>query len=496
MHTSYSREGLSLYEGFGGLQDSGIDLSEFQAQLAKDRSSRTMTFQKITRPSIARFCRRSIDQMQKGQFSESSQFLNIEYACKVLEDADVLELTDFLKNVTQCASKNKEVMGKFLASQEIAQVMVRTLSNESLSERLIILLMNTIAELYPISSVDVQNAYIDEGICFQFLPFLESKSEDLVLSTIGIIGAISQSSSYARDAVVCCDIHLTLIDIAQKSENIEIVNAACESLSHMFANPEPIDSSILLGCVEPMIPLLDLKSDDSLESILVCFVEMSSQNPSVIFSIFENKIYSKIVELLPNPNLTSTALRLIGNMAIAQPSQIDMMIKTGLFPKLVDLMCTEFAADVFWVLSAFLEAVPNLMMELFTEEFLDNALEISVYSSFNVKKEGSHFLATVILFADETKLCTLMNSELMKVFVEMLGCNIVLIILRIFDSIIRLIHIIEKDVSRYDCDFLKPLFDENGTNVIEKLTNSQEETLAKRAIYFKKQIDILKDSIN
>ncbi|KAH0791945.1 hypothetical protein GPJ56_004129 [Histomonas meleagridis] len=486
-------EGLSLYEGFGGLQDGGVDLSDFQTQLAQDRISRTMTFQKITRPSIARLCKRTIAKMEEQQFNESSPFLDVDYACKVLDKLDQTELTDFLKNVTECAEKNQKVMTKFLESTEIAQKLTAALGS-GLPEPLIILLLNTIADLYPIST-DTQITYIDEGICFQFFDFLESDSSDLVIAAIGLIGVLSQYNSYARDAIMCNDIHLTLINIAQTSSNKEVVEAACESLSHMFENPEPIDTSILLDCINPMIPLLNLESEDALQSVLVCFIDISSQNPTTIISIFDLNLYPKIIDLLPNHNLTSTVLRLIRNMAIAQPSQIEKMLSIGLFPKLVDLLTTEFTADVYWVLTSFLEAVPTMMMKLFTSEFIDNSIDIAAYSSFNVKKEASYFLATTVMFADETKIKMLMKEDLIRVFIEMLNGEIVLIILRVIDSIIHFINLLTAEGNTYDRKFMKPLYEENGEKAVQQLLNSSQQTVAERAQYFNEQIQTLKDSL-
>ncbi|KAH0791812.1 hypothetical protein GPJ56_004306 [Histomonas meleagridis] len=489
MHRSLSREGLSVYEGFGGMQDSGIDLSEFQSQLAQDRCSRTMTFQKITRPSIARFCERSISKLEKEQYNESSPFLDIDNACSILEKLNSDEMTTFLKNITICAEKNPKAMEPFLQSTEIPKQLSNALMS-STSDPIKILLLNTIAVLFPISE-QVQNVYIDEGICFTISEFLQSDSDDLILASIGIIGVFSQSSSYARDAVMCIDLHITLMEIANTSKSTEIINASCESLSHMFENSEPIDAAILLRCVEPMTPLLNLESEDALQSVLVCFVDMTNQMSSIIFSIFENNLYQRIIELLPNPALTSTVLRLIGNMSIAQPSQISAMLKIGLFPSLIELLTTEFTADVYWVLSSFLMSVPQMMITLFTPEFIDNTIEIAMYSSIGVKKEASYFLATVIFFADDNLLNVLMKKDLISVLIEMLNSDIVLITLRIIDSLIRFINVLTKD-PKINREFIQQLLDEDTKKILKKLEIGDQDLVVERVKFLETQIDLLK----
>lgn len=500
MHRTLTREGLSVYQGFGGLQDSTIDLSNFQSQLTKDRISRTMTFQKINRPSIARFCKKiQIDITQK-QLGEQTLFLNDNILDEKLKNAkdndDNEEIIGFLKNVIECSEdKYKDTIDKYLNTDILVSKMIDCLQfivekMETNKIPLMCQLLNTMVALFPLSKKEIQEIYVDDGLCFLLMKLLDVNiSPDLLLSSIGLIGVMSENDSYARDALICNEIHFNLIELVSKTDNVEVINASCEALSHVFENPEQIDFSILLDCFKSIASLLNINSKDALQSILVCIVDMTVQMPSLIFSIFEMNFHKRIVELLPDPELTAYVLRLIDNMSIAQPSQINELLKCGLFSVLTELLMTEFTGDVFCVLSNLLESVPEMILNLINEEFIDNAIEIAMYSSIGVKKEASYFLATAIIFSNEKQIEMLLKKDLFDVLFEMIDCDIVLIILRIIDSLVKIINLIKRE-NKF-IDFYHSIMTESNISKVYSLKENKEQLVVEHVNFLISQYNIL-----
>jgi hypothetical protein len=151
-------------------------------------------------------------------------------------------------------------------------------------------------------------------------------------------------------------------------------------------------------------------------------------------------MFSRVVEFLDAPELVSPALRLIGNLSIAQPFQLRTMLNAHLAPKLLDLLKSEHAADVFLVLSNLPEAVPALILPLIDAEFVDRLLEIIDTSGYDIQKEATFFLSTLILFSADTELPRFAVAPVTDVLVAMVGCGVEKVVLRCIDTIGKLVR--------------------------------------------------------
>jgi hypothetical protein len=184
-----------------------------------------------------------------------------------------------------------------------------------------------------------------------------------------------------------------------------------------------------------MFPLLQLPSSTAVAAILDCFVRMSNGDPELIYSLFDLGIDQIVVQLLDNPALVNPTLRLIGNLGIAEPNHIRVMLDAGLMPKLFSFLDSEHSGDVFWVLSNLLETAPHMIHPLIGDEFVSKVIQMTVSSPFEIQKESAFFLATIIHNSGDSALTLVMLPPVITVLVEMLECGIDIVVMRCMETL-------------------------------------------------------------
>lgn len=434
-------------ESIFSLKSLGADLSEYRDQLAKERSARTLNLRRTNRPTIAGFLnKKSIGSASNSKLIDTSNypFLDPYYAFGQLKKSDPKTLPSFLNSLYVCLQQTPRLANSLLKEEELPAAFNSALMND-LNEDLIIILLRTICLVFKNSSEEQQIKYIDEGLCMCLFDYLSSQSLPLLDVSLTLVDTISEASGYARDSVLCLGLHSFVIDIAKAELSEQITIKACEALNKVFSNNQSIDTNTLTSCIQPVSTLLYLNNVQAVYIVLSCFISMTNKMPALVFNMFDLDLFPLIVGFLNNQELIGVALPLIGNMSVGHLTHIKTLLECNLFDLLMQLIDTEFTADVYWVLSNILESVPHLVFGLFQHTFVQQTVEISLSSSFEVKKEAAFFIATLLLFTESEDLQYFENEELIDLLIEMLGCSSNLIVLRCLDALIRLTYIFEND---------------------------------------------------
>jgi hypothetical protein len=298
--------------------------------------------------------------------------------------------------------------------------------------------------------------------------------------TLELVKLISKASSYARDAVLCLDIHLAIVQLVLAAPAPDMVESGCGSLLALFANCEEIDRKLVVGAGVAMFPLLQLENAAAVTSVLKCYVRMSNANPALIHAVLELGIGKLVVQLLGNPVLTKLALKLIGNLSLCEPHEIRKLIGAGLVPKLFELIDSEHAGDAFWVISNLLDVSPHIMHPLIPSGFVQKAIEMTSFTSYDIQKKSAVFLATLIQSSDHATLASVMQPQVITVLLELLDCEVDSVVLRCMETLARLCtYAAEHSEIR---DLLIPLLESDLSGRLNDLIlESQETTIAEQA---------------
>jgi hypothetical protein len=426
------------------LRVSGADLTRYHEQLARDRNARTLTL-RHTRPTLAGFLGRSsaASASPRGPKLDATNypFLEVSYATRELQSENPTKIADFLSNISALSRASPLLVAPLLKSSAVQDAILAHLA-PSLSEDLTITVIKHFVVLYPLFP-DIQEPFVDAGLCFSILDLFTTDSPTLLDAVIALVDCISDSSGYARDSVLCLGIHSSLIETASREISEPLTVSAVEALNKVFANPLQIDSTTLTSCVEPMSSLLNLNSVNAVNGALNCFVSMTNKMPALVFTMFDLGLFPVIVGMLSKSELIGLALPLIGNLSVGHAAHIHCLLECHLFDILIGLIGSEHTADVFWVLSNLVESMPHLTIGYFKSEFIAQTVAMAVDSSHEIKKECGFFLATLVLFTEAVDLKYFMNSTVLDLMVELLGCSIGLIILRCLDALLTFARVMD-----------------------------------------------------
>lgn len=472
------------------LKSSGADLSDYRDQLARERSARTLTLRRTNRTSIASLIGKP--KVTSGPLVDVSNFpfLDPNYVCNTLRSGSISNLEEMLNNICGFTQTSSKLLKNVYLNEELPSVFIEALGN-GLPSLQVVNILKTISVIFPKCEAN-QIRYIDEGLTMLMFDFLSSEDINILYAAICLIDVIVEVSSYARDSILSFGLHISLIEIAQMNHNQQLIISACETLYHVFSNPQSIDSTTLTSCVEPMASLLFLQDDQAEAIVLNTFVAMTNKMPALVFTMYDLDLFKHVVGLLSNENLIAATLPLIGNMSVGHAENIRTLLNCGLLEILMQLIDSSFTADVFWVLSNLVESMPHVMMEKFDMEFVHNVADVADASSFEVKKEASFFIATLILFTDSQDLIGFMFKTVLEVLVEMLGCGVGLIILRCLDALLRFSYALQSTVND---DFVALIHESDLADSLNRLTNEGSTLIQERAEFLLNQLEGGGDSL-
>lgn len=477
-------------DSFSSLKSSGADLDDYREQLTRERTARTLTLRRVQRPMISHILSKnqptsmmSITDplIDPGNFP----FLDPNYAISQLSNGNPTTLTEFLDNISQCTQHTPRLAQNLIRHPDIPEAFIHAL-NAGFSEQLIISILKTLIVIFPLSAEN-QNIYIDAGLTFFLFDSLSSKSLPLLEVSVYLTAVIAEHSSYARDAILSFGLYEFLIQIAQSEVNEQLTIQACEALHKIFSNRTPIEASILKSCVPQMASLFSLHSIQAVNIVLLCFVQMTNKSNALVFTIYDEGLFPTIVSMLNNEDLYASALPLIGNISVGNSEHISTLLNCDLFQSLMKLLTSEYTADVFWVLSNLVESTPHLTISLFNTEFIAQAVDMALSSPFEVRRESTFFLATLIIFTSIDDLTYFITEDVLSLLSEMLVlANSVLIVLRCLDAFIRLSTYSQSHEIKPE--LLEFLFGDDIVSKLNTLCESPSKIIEERAEFILNQL--------
>jgi len=465
------------------LKESGKDLSEYTSQMTRERNSRTLSLRRMNRPTISG----TLGLNLSGISAKKSHKLDLPPKNAVSTEESIVAfqsnnptiVIDYCRKIVTAGSESRMNISGLLKDEDFIKETVHLLSNE-FPNSVIIGVLELISYLFPLSG-DKKNIYIDEDLCFSFYNFLGSDDIDVVKATMHLIGTISSSSTYARDSILNFEFYENLCTIASSSNDESVVSLACESLRLVFSQGDEIDYQILSNAVSMLVPLLDLGIVSAVQSIIAAMTEMSCKMTTLVITFGSLGIFPRAVQFLSVPELVGVTLKLVGNLSNGQPSHVKSMIDCGLFEILIELIHTDYSADVFWILSNLIESIGSIVIPRFDVQFISEVINIFNQNSTEVKKESSFFLSTLILFLEVDSIHSLVSIEIIDILVEMIGCGHNMVIIRCIDSIVRIIHLLQIE-SQLD-DFISMIDQTDLEKRLKELLYGEKNVISDRAEY-------------
>jgi hypothetical protein len=420
----------------------GRDLSNYSDELIVLRKSRTLNLRRSINLCHNRTCNCNgkfyVSPKRSNALSTGSEELSIEYIVQTLDVSTSGQskqgaISMLCGTIVEAAEKSVKIITQIMQSAAVQEAFVNYLEEGPQQSTCDVL--NALSVVFKFAGQTMED-FIDIGLSSQLMFLLSEENEEILASTINLIGEISNQSTYARDAVICLGMHTMLIELASKVRGNPLACTICEALHSIFANPSPIDSEIIRDSVEPIFRLLEGQTEDTINSIIAVLVVMSSKQPSIVFALSNLGLYDIICDLVTNPKLTQEALRLLCNLCVAQPPQIKILLDHGLLDILMGLSSTPYAGDVFWVLSNLLESMPEVVFSTFENGLLEAALTAAEDAPFEIKREAAFLISTIIVYGGNEKIEEFFIDRVFCVISDILGCGVPNVVIRCFDALV------------------------------------------------------------
>ena len=475
-------------QGAGQIYLGGRDLSNYAEELIIHRNSRTLNLRRSINLCHNRTCNCNgkfyVSPKRSNALSSSSQELTADLIIQTFQQnqENPTAIASMCSTIIEASEKSGKLLSSIIQTNAVQESFVNFLENGSQPSTADVL--NALSASFKYAGSTMED-FIDAGLCTALMSLLMEENKDNIEATIQLIGVISSQCTYARDAITCLGIHTMLIELAAKERGNEIACPICEALHSIFGNQSPIDSEIIRDSVASIVALLDGQTDDTINAIIDVLVDMSSKQPSIVFSFSQLGLYDVVCDFVANSKLTQEALRLLGNMCVAQPPQIKILLDHGLFDILMTLSSTQFAADVFWVLSNLIESMPDIVTSTFENGLIEAALSAAEDSPSEIKREAAFFISTVIVFGGNSKIEEFFNDRVFCVISDILGCGVQSIVIRCIDSLLSFL-IFAQSTDRVD-EFIQFVTD---NDIEDRLRDLDEERsiIGQRARYILSQI--------
>ncbi|OHT04745.1 hypothetical protein TRFO_06178 [Tritrichomonas foetus] len=408
-----------------------FSFTNYQNDFQTQRNSRTLSLRRQNRDQPISLFKVVADQKSRVSLEapkiETSDFLEVFNSG---DEVKIIQLSDAIFKAAQAAPRSIQNIAQSRETME--SYGYAFVSAES--DNLIMSLLNSILVVFPLCDIESADAFIDTEISLKYYSLLLSENEYIILKTINLIITTSQVSAYCRDSILSFGVHETLISVAENAKNEFLAVLACEALDAIFKHHESIDCDKYESCVDSLIRLTQIPYPEAVNSILSI---LSSLSKHIIYQLFDNSIDQIALNFLQTPELVENSIILLGNMYISNMKYSKRLANA--FIAMISFIQSEYAAYALCTMANLYEIVSADVQSYITPEFIRFIVDIGTTSSCEVKKMVAYFLSTLVLFMPSSLITSITFSELIEIFVEMLGCGIANIILRCIQAIDKIL---------------------------------------------------------
>ena len=125
-------------------------------------------------------------------------------------------------------------------------------------------------------------------------------------------------------------------------------------------------------------------------------------------------------------------------------------------------------------------------MPYISHDFINRVLDITNYSSFDVKREAVFFIATTC----QASIPDLVTNEIIELLIEMLGCEVSYIVIRCVDTLFKIVTYILNNKSR-NLDIITCLTNSDLNDRLDELMEQNNTEITERVSYLIHQIQQL-----
>lgn len=371
------------------------------------------------------------------------------FASSSVNSDDASKAVSFSEQIVSLAGVEPAKLSNLIADSSFISTLAQCLTADQCEEKLVAN-MKLIRTIFPLMTPEKQNELIDEGLFITSMDLIQTENLKVLIAVLEFIAATASVSDYACDSMFSFGYHQNLMDIAEHHSQREdptekqVTVRAAIGLFRLYGCQNRILSKILVESIQRMFHLLELRnlSNNAISYILKTITEVTNQNCSLSYVLFNGGIVPHIVEFLDTPELVPATLPLLGNLCLSSRENVEELKKLGVPKKLLSLLKSDNAADAFWAISNMMESAPDVISNLILtdeklQKFTTKVLDIADKGNPDIQREAIFNLATFIIFSSRNNVPHFLNARVISHLIVLLNCNQPPCVSRILDVFAR-----------------------------------------------------------
>lgn len=311
-----------------------------------------------------------------------------------------------------------------------------------------VLIIHSFAFLFPLANETNQEFLINSLASMNtYFPSL-LESPQFVSPILMLITTFSKTSTYARDSLICYDIHTLILNLIQSNADSqsEILELSCHALLAIYGNPGEIEESAISESIDSLLELYQIDHILITNAALECLTSIINQKESVADTLIERGAFTRFTELIDKPPFISNLLKFTDILIACCSKPDSAMITQQIIPNIFALLPNEsFTSDAFHILSDLLAKMPRIISPLISDEFIQSSLSISSNSTIAIKIEIGYFLATCIQNLSSERIRPFLNEQFFDIIGEMIASGLHKVIIECINGIRSLILLFADD---------------------------------------------------
>ncbi|OHT11802.1 hypothetical protein TRFO_18710 [Tritrichomonas foetus] len=412
----------------------GIDLSHYQNELARQRSSHTINIRRTFQSDEQNFHSRIFKPRYRVPSFEKTE-INIDDIVNAFENNDLPSIEKICLYIS--SSQNVQIINSITENDDFLDLISSAASylNSPGSLEAYLSLIITLSERESASNMITDALFIIRDYLNEFPQIILTFYVNL-----------PNSSVFGRDAMICTGIIEDIFLFCHENKDPNLVALAANSLHSIFCCNEIVANEIIRMYFQNVIDLLKLPNIDAVYFVMLALIDIISQDKSFIEELYNQNVHIFVSQAVENEKLTWPSICLAGNMANCEYSGIVKLYNSGVITKISQLPLNLFNGDAFFLLSNCAEAAIEIVLPLFNLEFLGRVKALLNYCPFAIFKDAAYFLATLLVFAPFEIVKVVLSLGITDFINQMLESGQEFMVIRGLDAINRVFFLVHSSV--------------------------------------------------
>jgi len=341
------------------------------------------------------------------------------------------------------------------------------------------------------SGTSLQTRHVVEaGAIKPFIKLLSSNSSNVQEQSVWALGNIAGDGAELRDLVIDCGIIRPLLALIRPDTPNTFLRNITWTLSNLCRNKNPAPSMQVLHELLPSLASLLYSTDKEVLTDTCWALSYITDGPNEkIDAVIKTGVVPRLVELLNTHNknevgILSPALRCIGNIVTGSDDQTQCVIDSNVLPVFHQLLThtkVGVQKEAAWALSNITAGTQSQIQAVIQADLVPLLVHVLTVGELRVQKEAAWAVTNYTSGASTDQVLYLVQCQILKPMCDLLVAKDAKLLKVLLDGLINILMVAEK-VNQLDAARLY-IEEIDGLTKIDRLQENENEDVYKSAYH-------------